>query len=161
MKTREQVIESLHTLRPWIADGQLRFIKELMRGEEGEFFREKVCELAQIIQTMPKTYEQDGKGGDAVVYLHYFKGCGDWWIMEKDMDASSGKAFSFNPQAFGYVDLGYGAEMGYINMDEVIKCGVEIDLHWTPRKVREIKKLGGLSDDPEMAASTEKVDVDF
>ncbi len=82
---------------------------------------------------MPKTYEQDGKGDDAVVYLHYFRGDMDWYITEKDMEAEQ-------HQAFGLADLGMGfPELGYINISELIDNNVELDLYWEPKTLREVK----------------------
>lgn len=44
-------------------------------------------------------YEQDGKGEEAIVTLHYFRGGMDWFITEKDMEPEQ-------HQAFGLADLG-------------------------------------------------------
>lgn len=41
-------------------------------------------EIAQIIETMPSSYETDGQGMAAIAHLHYFGGPGDWYITEKD-----------------------------------------------------------------------------
>ena len=61
----------------------------------------------------------DGKGDDAVVYLHYFRGGMDWYITEKDMEEEQ-------HQAFGLADLGYGGELGYISIQELIDNGVSL-----------------------------------
>jgi hypothetical protein len=34
--------------------------------------------------------------------------------------------------------LGYGGELGYISLVEILKCGAELDLYWQPRKLFEI-----------------------
>lgn len=102
-------------------------------GEESDFFIEKGLEMAEIFKTMPKTYEQDGKGNDAVVYLHYFRGNMDWYITERDMETDQ-------LQAFGLADLGMGfPELGYISIQELIENGIELDLYWTPKTLREVK----------------------
>ena len=72
---------------------------------------------------------------DAIVYLHYFKGNMDWYITEKDMIEEE------QNQAFGYADLGLGfGELGYISLIELAENGVELDLHWTPKTLREVKE---------------------
>ena len=125
--------QAVTALRGFVPRVQLDTIGTLCRGEEGDFFRGKLIEYAKRVATMPKTYEQDGKGDDAVAYLHYFSGGCDWWITEKDMEAEQ-------HQAFGLADLGYGGEVGYVSLIEL--CGIasiELDLHWTPKTLGEIK----------------------
>ncbi|MFA5352688.1 MAG: hypothetical protein WC291_00500 [Thermodesulfovibrionales bacterium] len=46
-------------------------------------------------------------------------------------------------QAFGLITLTgdpEDAELGYINIQELIEAGVELDLYWLPRKLRDIRK---------------------
>ena len=50
------------------------FASDPNNGDEADFFLSKLIDLAQQIDTMPKTYEQDGKGDQATAYLHYFLG---------------------------------------------------------------------------------------
>ncbi len=131
----EETHAAAKALRGFVPAAQLGVIGTMCRGEEGDFFRAKMIEYAERIATMPKTYEQDGKGNEAVAYLHYFSGAADWWITEKDMETEQ-------RQAFGYVDLGYGGELGYVSLVEL--CGVatvELDLHWTPKTLREITAI--------------------
>lgn len=124
---------ALRSIAHFIPHIQGEIILELMTGEEGQFFIEKMIELKSQIDSMPQTYEQAGKGDQAVVHLHYFFGSGDWWITEKDMDGGV-------LQAFGLADLGYGGELGYISIEELCSCpGVELDLHWTPITIAAIK----------------------
>jgi len=119
--------------RAFIGASQMAAISVCIRGEEGQFFKDKLCELSALISSMPKTYEQDGKGEDAIAYLHYFKGAADWYITEKDMEAEQ-------HQAFGLADLGYGGELGYISLVEILGAGAELDLYFKPRTLAEIKK---------------------
>lgn len=146
MKTREQVIEAMHALSQFIGNIQLKCLKELITfGEERGYFRDKLCELAEIVRTMAKTYEQDGKGKDAVVYLHYFTPNADAWITEKKPTDGA------QDQAFGYASLnGWRPEMGYISIAEWLENGAELDLHFTPKPVREV---AALNDNAEMCVS--------
>lgn len=86
---------------------------------------------------MPKTYEQDGKGLKAIAYLHYFTGNADWYITEKDMSDPDEPG---QLQAFGLANLGYGGELGYISIVELLKRGAELDYHFEPCPLDEIDK---------------------
>ena len=122
--------KAIETLVPFIGPGQLRTLRGFARGEEKEWI-DKLCDLAILVDGMPKTYEQDGKGENALVSLHYFLGNMDWYITEKDMEPEQN-------QAFGLADLGYGAELGYISIIELLENGVELDLHFKPRTLGEL-----------------------
>ena len=129
--TPRQANAAVETAKQFVPRRQLAFIKSLFPGEEGQFFKGKMVEYAERFETMPKIYEQDGRGMDSTVYLHFF-GPGDWYITEKDSEPEQ-------LQAFGYVDLGYGGEWGYVSLVELSEAGsVELDLHFTPRPLREV-----------------------
>lgn len=132
--TQEQATESMKYLRGFIGQSQLNAIATAMRGEEKQFFFDKVVALEKQIKDMPKTYDQDGMGNKAIAYLHYFKGGMDWYITERDMEDEQ-------LQAFGFANLGdmQNAEMGYISIEELIKSGVELDLYWIQKTIGEIK----------------------
>lgn len=121
--------------RPFISRAQFSVMEDACRGEEKEFFMQKFIDLAQLINTMPKTYEQDGKGDQATAHLHYFLNSSDWYITEKDMGGGI-------QQAFGYAVLNGDdecAEIGYISIAELIQFGAVLDLHFTPCSLAEIK----------------------
>lgn len=127
---------NLNTLRPFLSVSQRLALRYACRGEECDYFFGLIQEYADRVSTMPKTYEQDGKGLDAIAYLHYFNGGMDWYITEKDMgDGSSDDA---QHQAFGLAAIGYEPELGYISIEELIENNVELDLHWTPKPLKEI-----------------------
>ena len=107
-------------------------IENVNNREEGEFFRQQFLDIEKTIQTMPKTYEQDGMGDNAVAHLHYFMGGYDWYITEKDMDGGT-------PQAFGLAKI-HTAEIGYISIDELVKNGAELDLYWEPKTLAKIRQ---------------------
>lgn len=81
--------------------------------------------LSKQISTTPMLYEQDGKGMDATVHLHYFFGASDWFITEVNPNEKL---------AFGYVCLNGDwemAEFGYISIDELTSTPpIEIDFYW-------------------------------
>lgn len=126
----------LESIKSFIGRSQYRTISKAMRGEEKEFFIDKARVLADIINGMAKTYDQDGKGLESKAYLHYFQGTSDWYITEKDMQGGTA-------QAFGYAKLGQSGEMGYISIDELTKGDVELDLHFDPQALSSaIGKVG-------------------
>lgn len=134
MADKLQAAVAVKTLKPFIGHPQLSTMTKNCYGEEKQFFIDKLVEMAELIKNMPKTYEQDGKGDDAIVYLHYFHGSMDWYITEKDVDTDGEGQL----QAFGLADMGYGAELGYISIED-IKEHVELDLHFKPRPLREVR----------------------
>ncbi len=134
MITMTQTTEAVKTLQQFIGKSQMQAMADNCRGEEREYFKAKFVEMATIVANMPKTYEQDGKGDNAIVYLHYFTAGADWFIYEKDIEAEQ-------HQAFGLADIyGDGGELGYISIVELLEAGAELDLHFTPITLYELKK---------------------
>lgn len=130
-----QAALAVPTIRPFLSRSQLSVMADACRGEEKEFFMQKFIDLAQQIDTMPKTYEQDGKGDQATAHLHYFLNGSDWYITEKDMDGGI-------QQAYGYAILNGDdecAECGYISIAEITSYGAELDLHFAPCSLADIK----------------------
>ena len=133
MTKQMQPAEAIKILQKFASFPQLHTMAHGCYSEEGEFFVEKLLELADRIKSMPKTYEQDGKGDDAVVHLHYFLNDMNWYITERDMEDEQ-------IQAFGYCDLGWGCpELGYVSIDEITQAGAELDLYWTEKTLGEVK----------------------
>lgn len=125
---------NLAALRNFISSTQLAALRSMVRSEEGEFFGAKLIELSERVKGMPKVYEQDGKGDAAVAHLHYFNGNCDWYITERDFSDEQ-------LQAFGLASLhGEYPEIGYISIAELIRHGVEIDLHFKPTPLGELKR---------------------
>lgn len=129
-----------HLCAFFISPAQMRAIRSFSRGEEGDFFKEKIAEIAGIIRAMPKTGETDGTE-DPVAHLHYFAGGqANFWITEKDAgspdDAPQDKGVQH--QAFGKADLfGDGGELGYISLPEIFSGRGELDLYWKPKPLSE------------------------
>lgn len=131
--------------RHWMGRSQRMAIAQAIRGEEGESFIDTLANLKYTIENMPRTYEtEEQKVQDRVVHLHYFGGSVDAWIVERDVGDSKYQA-EIGPQyqAFGPITL-YGesiggSKWGYISIQELIGNGVELDLYWTPKPVKEVK----------------------
>jgi hypothetical protein len=138
IRTAKSLLEG--ELSNFIGDPQRSALVRTLFGEEADYFAHKLIALANQIGAMHKTYEQDGKGDDAIVHLHYFRGGIDAWITEKDSVLGEPQH-----QAFGLVDLGQGfPEIGYVSIQELIDNGVELDLYWTPKTLGEVKRQHGI-----------------
>lgn len=99
----------------------------------------------EIRDTLPALYDQDGKGGKAVVHVKFF--CPDagpwtWYATEGEpiLD-ESGAEIDF--QFFGLVH-GLEKELGYFNLSELeqvrgpLGLPIERDLYWQPKTLAEI-----------------------
>ncbi|MDA8154250.1 MAG: zincin-like metallopeptidase domain-containing protein [Acidithiobacillus sp.] len=132
-------------VRPFLGVRQAAVTDELLGGEEKAFFSDKMRELQEILRQMPATYESDGlPDGERPVSLRYFGPNGaQWFIIEKDRGdpENEGPGFPRQIQAFGLADLGMGyPEMGYISIPEITRAGAELDYHFTPTTLLEIKR---------------------
>jgi len=134
--TKLDAANALVTLHGFIGRSQLSAIGHACYGEEQQFFFHKLVALAGIVTSMPRTYQTNGQGDEAVVYLHYF-GAGncDWYITEADSNEDG----EGQHQAFGLADLGYGGELGYISIAELIQLNMELDLYFKPCTLAELK----------------------
>ena len=133
--TQKNALEQITKLYSagFVSSLQYGAIKNLLKSNEKAFFIESVDRIYSTIEVMPKTYEQDGKGDKAIAYLHYFTSNGDFYITEKDIDNGV-------TQAFGLASIGDSyPELGYISITELVKNGAEIDLHFEPKTLSEIK----------------------
>lgn len=123
-----------YQLRDFMSARQRAAVISAMQGEERAWFFAKMAELAELVAKMPATYGQDVP--DPIAYLHYFTNGADFFITEKDA-ANDGEG---QAQAYGLADLfGDGGEVGYISIREVIECGAELDFHFTPRPLSEVR----------------------
>jgi len=144
MKTQKEISipetsKAIYALRGFIGTAQLAVIGEQARhSEEAQYFRAKLVELADTVATMPKTYEQDGKGDNAVAYLHYFTGSADFYITEKDAGALTDTGGDYLCQCFGLACISE-EELGYISLPEILAAGAELDLHFRPKTLADVK----------------------
>jgi Protein of unknown function (DUF2958) len=124
----------LLTVCPFLSKRQQAVITEQLEGEEREHFVQLMTDLATKIIQMPETYDQEHLGEEAIAHLHYFIGGCDWWITEKDKLGGV-------RQAFGMASLNHcDPELGYIGIQEITSLDAELDLHWTPKTLTQIKE---------------------
>lgn len=128
--TKQEATESMELIARFVSPAQLDAITDAMQGEEQAYFFQKVVDLAELITNMPTTYQTDGEGDEAIAFLHYFYGQFDWFITEKDM-------LHEQLQAFGLAKM-WEQELGYININELRENNVELDLHWSPKALKDI-----------------------
>ena len=89
----------------------------------------------EIRKKLPKLYEQEAKGGDAVVYVKFFTPWSSWTWYATEFDGED--------TFFGLVD-GHEKELGYFSLSELkslrgpLGLSIERDLYWQPKKLREI-----------------------
>jgi hypothetical protein len=143
---------NLKKLSPFLSGAQRKVLDQNMRGEEGEHFVGLINDLWDRIVGMPVTYGQDGMGDKAIVYLHYSMGSIDSYITEKDAEGDG------TEQAFGFQDLGYGGELGYINIAELVSNRMELDLYWTPKTLAAVKNGGEEPVAAELAVSATSIE---
>ena len=126
----------INTLQNFIGKQQLVAIGEAVAGDEAPFFADKLEEIYTIVTTMPKTYETEGNK-NPLAYLHYFLNGFDWYIFERDMENEQ-------LQAFGWSNLNddLNAELGYISIKEILKNSGELDLHFEPATLSNIRAKG-------------------
>jgi Protein of unknown function (DUF2958) len=92
---------------------------------------------ALALRNTPKLYSQDGKGDEAIVYVKIFDPCGSWtWYITEWDDGD---------EAYGLVN-GFEMEYGYISISYLstikgaLGIGLEIDVHFKPTTLGEVKK---------------------
>ncbi|MAD95846.1 MAG: hypothetical protein CMB99_00820 [Flavobacteriaceae bacterium] len=149
-KLKNQALDAISKIKAFIPDAQFQVLaKNIRASEEATFFANKIIELKERIDTMAKTYEQDGKGMNATAYLHYFGGSYDAYITEKDMDGGV-------DQAFGWASFGQGGELGYISIADITKQpGIELDLHFDPKSLNQALGRGTVEEsEPALEPST-------
>jgi hypothetical protein len=121
-------------LENYIGHSQLACMRDLCKGEEGGFFIDKMADIESIINSMPKTYETDGQGKDAVAHLKYFTNTTRFFVTERDIEDEQLQAFGL------VVREGEYPEFGYISIKDIIENGGEIDLHFTPKTLFDVER---------------------
>jgi len=136
--------ENLKKIHHFISGNQVKVLQDIFKGEESEYALDIVKTLSGIIQNMPASYEtEEIDTPDKIVYLHYFQGGSDFYVIEKDRGDKDDPIQGIQNQAFGYAILNgdtINAEWGYISIAELIENNVEIDFHFEPIKFKGLKK---------------------
>lgn len=122
------------SLIDFISGRQRIVLMQMLDGEEKKGVAEVLLELADCIEGMPHSYQTDGQKDEAIVYLHYFSPGADFYITEKDVYGGGHR------QAFGYTRMvGRDGELGYISIEVLTRHGMELDLYWDPKPLKDVK----------------------
>jgi hypothetical protein len=138
---------ALKKLTGFIGASQTAVVKKSLRGEEGQWFMEKMEELAGIVAIMPGTYQNK----DGNVWLHYFSGNYDAYILEKDSGSEDDSPEDFQSQTYGWARFAHMpecAETGYISLPEILANGAELDFHFEPCQLSEATARFNRSEPP-------------
>jgi len=95
-----------------------------------------------IAAKLPKLYQQDGKGDEAIVYAKFFTPDAQWtwYVTEGEMNEDGDFEF------FG-LTIGFEAELGYFNLSQLqevrgqLGLPIERDLHFKRTTMGEVRKL--------------------
>jgi hypothetical protein len=132
--------QNLQALAGYLSRSQLRTLSSLARGEEGAWFQAKIATLANQFATAPRTYAQADQGDAALAHFHYFTASADFYITELDAGSPNDLPEQFQSQAFGLAKFSGGnAELGYLSLPEILAAGAELDLHWTPQPISNLR----------------------
>lgn len=125
----------LSLLKYFVPYPQLDVVRMLTRGEEGRFFSQKIRELYETINTMPKIYETQNQGDEAIVHLHYFGRGYDLFITERDTSLEQKQAFGYT-----YVQSERSGFLAYVDVNNFIQfADANLDLHWKTISLKECK----------------------
>lgn len=116
--------EELEICRKIIPANQYAYTLELTQGEEGDFYKQKLKDIAKIAMQITTDDELVNNDGTHKVGFHYFVGNSDFYISEIKSDGT----------VFGYTILNGDVEMaewGYQNIEEIINVSqwIEMDYH--------------------------------
>jgi hypothetical protein len=129
--------QALSYLRPYLFAGQLAALEQLSRGEEGEYFLKLVVDLAARIRSVPAIDQGPEVTNDSPVVLHYVFQGSDWYVFELQHVPEDDVVLGF-----GWAILGGDyqmAELGCISVSELLTCGVELDLHFAPKTLGQVR----------------------
>jgi len=123
-----------HLLKIIVPRDQLAAIEEICRSAEpaeAQDYAARLVDCCERYANAPAIYETDGKPDtEKMVVLHYFCPSGDWYILEVDHRSD---------ECFGLACL-FADELGYISLGELrTTATVELDLHWSPKSLAEVK----------------------
>jgi hypothetical protein len=143
--TKLEAVAAMKALHGFIGESQRSCLADAMRGEEKQFFFDKLCELADRVAKMPETYQTEGHGDDAIVHLHYFAGGEDFHDGDVTKFGVHGVAEVGPAGGLVLLDGAGGAlflrALVFLGDEPVAgAAGGELDLYFTPKPLKECKK---------------------
>lgn len=136
-KVEQQTFKNnLKSILAFVPRQQALALLELMHSEDAQSYARAIENVKAVIDSMPTSGQQDGKGDQAVAYLHYFGGVQKYYVTEKgEVDEDFGQQLSF-----GLINDGQWAELSYIDIEPLTHGGYELDLNWSPKTVADCRK---------------------
>lgn len=114
---------------------------------------QQVKKIYDTLSKMPKTYELE----DVVIKpvgLKLFTGSMTWYVVEADAGSPEDEFEGTQRQAFGCVvneSSPECSEWGFIDIDEVVKNGAEMDLYFDDMYINQVGHVGTLNELQEVA----------
>ena len=116
-------IEELSLAKSVIPEQQFITTLSLSKGEEGDFFKQKIKDIANAVSKAPKLYETDGAEQHALLFRYFHPAGTESLVCEIGED---GEAFGFQCINGDYIN----AEWGYIDLNELKKNPeIQLDYH--------------------------------
>ena len=128
--------EELEICRKIIPANQYAYTLKLTQGVEGDFYKQKLKDIAKITHKMTTNDELVNEDGFHNVAFHYFVGNSDFYISQLYPDGT----------AFGYTILNgdvESAEWGYQNIEEIINVSQWIEMDYYVPEGMTIERMVG------------------
>ena len=121
------------TILKFMPKSQAIFFIKGLRGSESSYFNEVAKKISEVIEKAPAIYETDGEGEEVKPIIHYFYGNVDIYITEVD---------KYSREHFGYTDIGYGLEAGYVNLEYIFKSLplINLDFNFVPETISKYRR---------------------
>ena len=137
MNQASSVNDPAQVLANYMGRSQWVVLQSLMDGsEESGFFKEIAAHLRRSVEAMPTAGGQLLGEEAPMVYLHYFLGASDVWVLEKAEGGGVEQVFAFSLLNGDH----QMAELGYVDLSELLLVGFELDFHFEPKPLSEVRE---------------------
>ena len=137
MNQASSVNDPAQVLANYMGRSQWVVLQSLMDGsEESGFFKEIAAHLRRSVEAMPTAGGQRLDEEAPMVYLHYFLGASDVWVLEKAEGGGVEQVFAFSLLNGDH----QMAELGYVDLSELLLVGFELDFHFEPKPLSEVRE---------------------
>lgn len=119
---------------------QYAFVKSLMQGEESNYFKQKLFEIATKIKAIPRYGEDRAPPTELIAHLHYFGGGFDAYVcaLSDEQDPEEEVLEAFGRARFHRISE--DGELGCLSIAEYKDCRyIELDFHWEPTALAKIR----------------------
>ncbi len=137
MNQASSVNDPAQVLATYMGHPQWVVLQSLMDGsEESGFFKEIAAHLRRSVEAMPAAGGQRLDEEAPMVYLHYFLGASDVWVLEKAEGGGVEQVFAFSLLNGDH----QMAELGSVDLSELLPVGFELDFHFEPKPLSEVRE---------------------